>query len=71
MDYDSLQAHVLRFGPTTDMLPQCANISIGDDQILELTETFSVVLTSNMGNRVLLDAPAIVFIEDDDGKFLG
>lgn len=66
MDFASLQAQMLVFSPATQLDLQCVDISISDDGILELTETFNVQLTSSQ-ERVDAGSPATVSIMDNDG----
>ena len=67
MDFDRLQAVMLVFSPATQMEPQCADIPINDDNTLEDTETFTVSLATAAGERVNLDTPSTVSIQDNDG----
>ena len=58
---------VFTFGPGGDSV-QCLNISIIDDEQLENTETFTLLLTvsEDYNSRVLIDKPATVSILDND-----
>ena len=48
---------------------QCAEISIRDDNLLEGDETFSVTVSSQNDNAVILKSSSVVItILDDDGN---
>lgn len=52
---------------------QCVNISITDDEVTELRESFTVSLLPASDNMTILLDPlassSTVYINDDDGKF--
>ena len=67
MDYDSL-SEILGFGPCDTQ--QCTEITIVDDMIVELTESFFVTLerTPGLDSRITLDpVDGEIEITDDDG----
>ena len=79
---DSFSFHCLNLGSADYTLPMpistfqmgetrvCRSITIQEDAIAEVTETFTVTLTGNAEVVVNNTARmATVFIEDNDGKF--
>ena len=63
----------LTFNSTNLFTPQCFNITIIDDGLIELEEMFTVslslqMLSDPMGRVVLLTSSAPVNITDNDGK---
>ena len=62
----------LTFDSTNLDVPQCADININDDSIVELTEDFGVslaVVPNNASQQVTLNtSSATVFIFDNDGN---
>ncbi len=68
MDFVSTRQS-LEFEPAQATLPQCANISITVDNILEFDETFTVQLNSTEPEVVLLSRDSsIVTISNDDSE---
>ena len=72
VDYTPLNTEI-SFSPQPDgqALPQCADITIVDDRVLERDETLSVEVQSTSPTRVLLDpsaTTATIEIVDDDRK---
>ena len=58
----------LRFRVASASQPQCADIQLIDDSILENDETFFVMLTSTDRAVTINPNAATVTINDDDGK---
>lgn len=58
----------LRFGVASANQPECANILLVDDDILENDETFFVVLSSSDIAVTINPDTATVTINNDDGK---
>ena len=50
---------------------ECIFVNVSSDEIVENTETFSVMLTSS-SPKVNITEPsiAVVYLTDDDGKYL-
>ena len=48
--------------------PSCINITITDDDILEVKETFTVVLSAEFSGVSIAGTNSIVEIIDDDSK---
>ena len=65
LDYNAT-ASVLLFSITDTQ--QCTTIGIIDDTTLETAETFSVQLSTNDAQVILLSSQAIVTISDDEGE---
>ena len=61
-DYDGLPTTV-----TVDSCIECVNITIKDDSILEVNETFSVILTFNDSQSILELDKAEISIIDNEG----
>lgn len=60
----------LTFDPSTDQLTQCATVQIVNDSLLEATETFEAVLTSNDSDISIRPfSNTIIMIRNDDGMF--
>ncbi len=68
IDYDAIQDYplvLLRGSVAGDLV--CTNISISDDTILEYNETFTISLsTESRDNVVVNSSVATVTIKDDD-----
>ena len=58
----------LTFNSTNETIPQTVTIPILDDLLLEGSEGFIVILTTNNSNVTLLPNLATVTIEDVEGK---
>ena len=58
----------LTFNSTNAAIPQRVTIPILDDLLLEPSEVFNVILTTNNANVTLLPNLATVTIEDVEGK---
>ena len=58
----------LRFRVASASQPQCADIQLIDDSILENDETFFIMLTSTDSAVTVNPNAATVTINDDDGK---
>ncbi len=70
-DFGSISLELGIFQPATATLPWCWIIFISNDDIVESTDTFSVVLSTNEPDVVLLrPSSAVVSIVDDDCKLL-
>ena len=64
----------LTFDSTNLLTPQCSDIAINDDVLVELEEQFSVSLTATnnpSGQIMLQTSSATVTITDNDGKLIG
>ena len=65
----------LTFDSTNLFTPQCFDITIIDDDLIEFVEVFNVSLSLQMGSDprgqvMLLTSYAPVSITDNDGKFI-
>ena len=69
IDFNSTTSSLL-FTPTNSGDPQCTDISIVDDTILENDEVFSVELSTNDLDVDFETASAMVTISDNDGRVL-
>lgn len=71
VDYGS-EFTTLTFDSTDLMQPQCVPISINDDDLVEIEETFSVSLSeSNIDGQIVLQISfANISIADNDGELL-
>ena len=58
----------LRFRVASATQPQCADIQLVDDSILENDETFLVILSSSDSVVMINPNTATVTISNDDGK---
>ena len=68
-DYEDLSPPAtLTFSNT--QLVQCVDITIVDDNIAELTEVFSVVLSTNDTQIIVSYSTAEIFITDNDGEYM-
>ena len=76
MDYDwttTPAVMTLTFDSTNLLTPQCSDITINDDNLVELEEQFSVSLTATnnpSGQIILQTSSANVTITDNDGKLI-
>lgn len=68
-DYTSVSSMELTFRPATSTNPQCGDIQITDEDILEDDESFSVILDSSDGTVMVSPSTATVTVRNDDGKF--
>lgn len=60
----------LTFDPSTNQLTQCATVQIVNDSLLEATEIFEAVLTSNDSDISIRPfSNTIIMIRNDDGMF--
>ena len=63
----------LTFDSTNLLTPQCSDITINDDVLVELEEQFSVSLTATnnpSGQIMLQTSSANITITDNDGKLI-
>lgn len=69
-DYSPVSSMELSFRVASATQPQCADIQLEDDSVLESDETFLVILNSS-DSAVLTDPnTATVTINNDDSKLL-
>ena len=68
-DYTSVSSMELTFRPATSTDPQCGDIQITDEDILEDDESFNVILGSSDSAVMVNPSTATVTIRNDDGKF--
>ena len=60
----------LVFQPEMVNQPQCVDVSIVSDEILEINESFSVMLVNGSVRVVLSQTMTTITILDNDGKFM-
>ena len=63
----------LTFDSTNLLQPQCFDITINDDELVEIEEIFNVALSlpnNPRGQIMLQNSSASVFITDNDGKVI-
>ena len=66
-DYEGNSGEIVFYSGSIMGDTQCVNISINDDPILEDSEFFTFVLSSNDQNVELCNESAYIYIENDDG----
>ena len=59
----------LTFRPATATEPRCGNIQIANEEILENSESFNVILGSSDNSVVVNPDTATITILNDDSKF--
>ena len=69
-DYEENSGVIVFYSGSVMGDTQCVNISINDDPILEDSEFFTFVLSSNDQYVELCNESARIYIENDDGTFL-
>ena len=69
-DYTSMSNVELTFRPISANVPQCGNLLLANDDILESDESFLVTLSSPDGAVVFTPDATTVTINNDDSKLL-
>ena len=69
-DYSPVSNIELLFQPASASQPQCVDIQLVDDSVLENNETFLVTLSSSDSAVLTNPNAATVTINNDDGKML-
>ena len=69
MDFVDLTDYTYTFGPDDSFV--CTNITVLNDRIIEMNETFSISLTVNSTVPYTVVGPTFVMFDivDDDGKY--
>lgn len=69
-DYTSVSSDVVFMSGSTDGDTRCVDITIEDDEALEINETFTLALTSSDPNVMFGQDMTTVIIVDNDGWYL-
>ena len=62
-------SEVLIFEPSLNVSRLCVMVDIVNDSVLEEEQTFSVVLSTADPDIIVQEAPAVIFIVDNDGIY--
>lgn len=67
-DFSTASSEVVSFQPSSADVPQCSEIQIVDDSILESTENLQIVLGTSDRAVEIVSSTATINILDNDGK---